>query len=359
MHAVPADDPDAPRSGGEEVAGQVDLQAVGRAGRGLVVDVVEDAPVRGTVLAEVVGHPDLLVLVGVGDVENVLVGREGDAVGPRLVADQQVELAVGAQAVDAVEVELAQRRLLQALQAVRRVGEVERPVGTVGGVVRAVEPAPFEAVDQHRPAAVGLDPRDAAVAVLADDEPALGVERQPVRRDRPQPLAVALENGVDERAGPLGLGPLVDGVGPHVGEEQPRLAADPHRPLGEHVALGQLLDGRARRHERVEPRVDPQDAAGPRLLADRRFLGRRLLLRRPAAGHRQGRERGRRRQAGRFHHVVLDSGCRPRAARRSLSCAVGGSVGRDPGRGSAAPAPPPRSRAGPGQGDCNANNAPS
>ena len=314
MDAVPADDPDAAGAGGEEVAAQVDLQAVGGAGRGLVVDVVEDAPVRGAVLAEVVGHPDLLVLVGVGDVENVLVGREGDAVGAALVLDQQLELAVGAQAVDAVEVELAERRLLEALEAVRRVGEVERAVGAEDSVVGAVEAAPFEAVDDHRAGAVLLEPRDAAVAVLADDQTPLGVEGQPVRRDRPQPLAVALEHRVDERARPVGLGPLVDGVGPHVGEEQPRLAAEPHRPLREHVALRQLLDGGAGRHQRVEPRIDPEDTALPGRFPGLHLLGR--LLGGAAAGHRQGRERGRHHPSGRSHHVVLDSGfCTLKTAR--------------------------------------------
>ena len=290
MHTIPAEDPDAAGPGGKDVALQVDLHAVGRPGRVLVVHVVEDAPVARAPLVEVVDHPDLVVLVGVGDVQQVLLGRERDAVGPGLVPDEQLQLAVRVQPVDAVEVELAQRRLLQPVEAVRRVGEVERSIAGVHQIVGAVEPAPLVVVGQHRTGAVFFEPRDAPVAVFGNDQPSLAVERQPVRRDRPEPFAVALEDRIEERTGAVRLRPLVDCVGAHVREEESRLAAHPDRAFREDVSLGELFDGRADRYEPVEPRVDPQDAARACRVSHRSGVFR--LVGRPATRHRPRHEHG-------------------------------------------------------------------
>ena len=56
--------------------------------------------------------------------------------------------------------------------------------------------------------------------MLADDYAALGVEREPVRRERPESLRIAFEDRIDEWAGACLFRPLVDGVGPDVGEQK-------------------------------------------------------------------------------------------------------------------------------------------
>ena len=77
---------------------------------------------------------------------------------------------------DAAERQLLVGVVAHARQPERRVGEAQRAVGAVDEVVRAVEPAALEAVGEHGRVAVRVDADDAAVAVLAD--------RQPARRGR-------------------------------------------------------------------------------------------------------------------------------------------------------------------------------
>ena len=68
--------------------------------------------------------------VGVVDPERLLVGREAQAVGLGEVVDEQVQLAVGVDAVDAAEVELLLPLDAEARPAaVGRVGEDDRAVG--------------------------------------------------------------------------------------------------------------------------------------------------------------------------------------------------------------------------------------
>ena len=62
-------------------------------------------------------HPDGLCRVGLRDVQRLLVGREGDAVGPRHLVGQQRQLAVRRQPVHAAEIELAARVVLSASAA--------------------------------------------------------------------------------------------------------------------------------------------------------------------------------------------------------------------------------------------------
>ena len=133
--------------------------------------------------------------------------------------------------------------------------------------------------------------------MLADDDVALGIAGQPVGADRADAVRVALEDRIDERAGAVRLGPLIDGVPTDIREQQPRLVGDPYRALDEHEAVGQLLDLGAGGDERVETRVDAKNRTGTRGFCRRdggrlihRF-GRRLGRRRPAR-HRQDREPG-------------------------------------------------------------------
>src|SRR5438094_325686 len=64
----------------------------------------------------------------------------------------------------------------------RRVGEIQRAVGAVHEVVRRVQALALVRIGEHRDIAVGLYPKDPAVAVLAHRQPAPHrVEREPVR----------------------------------------------------------------------------------------------------------------------------------------------------------------------------------
>src|SRR6185503_10150975 len=112
---VLVEDVDAAGAGREEMALGIDLHAVGEPlllrahpARG----VEEDAAVGdGAVRLHVVGHPDRARGVGVRDVQRLLIRREGDSVGPRELLCQQGHLAIPADTVDALEVELLVRVL--------------------------------------------------------------------------------------------------------------------------------------------------------------------------------------------------------------------------------------------------------
>ena len=77
--------------------------------------------------------------------------------------------------------ELFLRIVVLAQEAVGGIGEVEVAVRLVDGVVGAVEPLALVAIGEDLELAVGFEPGDATVAVLAEDEPSLGVHGQPVR----------------------------------------------------------------------------------------------------------------------------------------------------------------------------------
>src|SRR5262249_50901178 len=125
-------------------------------------------------------HPHSLLGIGIGHVERLLIRRKGDAVGPGHVLGQQRQFAVLAQAVDATEIQLARGIVPVLLQAVGRIGEVEIAVGLEDAVVGAVEALALVAVGQRGLLAVLFQAGDAAVAVLTEDQPALGIEQQAV-----------------------------------------------------------------------------------------------------------------------------------------------------------------------------------
>ena len=133
----------------------------------------------------------------VRDVQDRLVGRQHETVRPFLLARQQLELAVRPQAIDAVERKLAQRRVVHAFQAERRIGEVHGAVARDDEIVRAVEPLAFETIGECRPAAVLLEPNDRTATVDADEQTALCIERHAVRPDAAQPGAVAGEERLE------------------------------------------------------------------------------------------------------------------------------------------------------------------
>ena len=73
----------------------------------------------GSVFGHVVGHPDLLLRVGVGHIQGALIPRESNAIGSRQVPRQDREGAVAIEAVDAVEVDLL-HRVTRPVPATRR-----------------------------------------------------------------------------------------------------------------------------------------------------------------------------------------------------------------------------------------------
>ena len=84
--AVRVDDPDAAGAGAVDVALDVHLHAVGRAGAVVAAHVAEQAlaaEVEHAVAFDVVGADVLAVAVAVVDVEDLLVRREREAVGVR------------------------------------------------------------------------------------------------------------------------------------------------------------------------------------------------------------------------------------------------------------------------------------
>ena len=133
--------------------------------------------------------------------------------------------------------------------------------------------------------------------MLQDSEPTLRVERQAVRAEGPKPRGVAVVHRVDQGARPLGLGPLIEDVGIHVGEKESRLVPDPNRPFDEDEPIGHSLDPSVGGNQVVETRVDTQD--GPGTCAG-------CLIRRPTGrGYHEGDQHT---QSQSLHQAIVDPG---------------------------------------------------
>ena len=110
--------------------------------------------------------------------------------------------------------------------------------------------------------AVVLEPGDAAVAVLAEDEPALRVDQQAVRARLAAPAGVpGVAARLEEDADPLALLPLEDGVRGTSEKSRKPPRAIPDRPLGPVEPVGEPLDPGVCGDDPVEPRVEPLDRA--------------------------------------------------------------------------------------------------
>ena len=173
------------------------------------------------------------------DVELLLVGREGEAVGVHEVGDDRGQLAVGADAVDVGGrlLGLRARAFPFAVDAEHRVGEPDAVVGLDDDVVRRVQPLALEAVGQHRDLAVLLGPRHAARdRMLAGDEAALAVAR----------VAVGVVRlGAEDGEAAVLLVELHDPVVRDVADQHVAALREVHRPFGPAHAGGDLLDGAA------------------------------------------------------------------------------------------------------------------
>ena len=259
--------------------------------------------------------PDRGLRVGLSHVKRLFVGRECHPVGAGHRVAGERKRAVGRQLVDAAEVELAARVVPALGQAVGRVGEGDHPRGVDGHVVGAVGPLALKGVGGRLLAAARLEPRDAAVAVLAADEPALPVECEAVGA----PLAAVLgrpgeARGLQEDVEALARPPAVNAVVGDVGEEQaaggqPALVArHPDRSLAPGEARGEHLDHGLRRHERVEAGIEPLDRAHGREQVAA-GLGGGHVRRAEQDGGEAGEQEGGLTVGGAGHRAVSQSEC--------------------------------------------------
>src|SRR5215207_9211748 len=112
---------------------------------------------------------------GIGDVQKLLVEREGKPVGTvAIVVDNRhfAALAVDAEDVILAELAFAFPTLIIRQDAVGRIGEPDRAIRFDHDIVRAVEPFALKTVGQHCDAAIVLGGDKAAVTI---DRIAIGV----------------------------------------------------------------------------------------------------------------------------------------------------------------------------------------
>jgi hypothetical protein len=188
------------------------------------------------------------VLVGgVVDVQDGLVGRKGEAVRQREIVRHQVEGPVRGYAIHAIARLLFSRdgpgppaggprhARRAGLDAIGRVGEVDGAVGPDHDVVGAVEPLALELLRHHRAGAVVGDARDAAAVVLRRQYASPAIQGQ----------AVGRAPGVGRQLRALRQpAPARDALVRDVAEEE--IGAAPHRPFGEPEPARDAIDGGVR-----------------------------------------------------------------------------------------------------------------
>ncbi len=165
--------------------------------------------------------------VGIGDVQQLSIGRKCDAVGPRLPFRDRLQIALWREVIDAEEIQLAAVLLI----AEGRVGEINMPVPPDDDIVGRVQPLAFEFRRQHFGCAVLRRPDHAAGAKLAGVQTALRVE------------GVAVRSFGDGRVFryTVAWNEFMEFIRNAVGEQQERILG-PDRPLGELKARGDLFD---------------------------------------------------------------------------------------------------------------------
>jgi len=168
-------DGDTAGAGGEEVAGVIEFEAVGKAFlRSCFAGEVgeETAGAELSVGVNGISHPDGAVWIGVGDVEGRGVGGESESVGAGKLGGEQGNLARGGDAINAAKIEFAAGVIELSGKAVGGVGEVEIAGGMKAAIIGAIEALALKLVGEGHFAAVGGENADAAVAVFAGDEAA-------------------------------------------------------------------------------------------------------------------------------------------------------------------------------------------
>ena len=191
----------------------------------------------------------------VGDVEQPLVRRESEAVrAHEIVGGDADRSRAGVDAIDVAGADLALGlvALVIRVDAVGRIGEPDRAVGSDDDVVRAVEALALEALGEDRDRAVVLGAGDAPVAVLARDETAFAVDG----------VAVRIAGRRPEDAGLAGrLVEAQHAVVRDVAPDERTLRREVGGTFGPAAALVELLDPRRDLDQRPEALVQNREIA--------------------------------------------------------------------------------------------------
>ena len=225
-------DPDAAGTAAVDVALGIHLHPVGVA-LALAAQVAED-PVcsnQGHAVGFQVESPDVAA-AGVVNVQNALVGRQGQAVGAAEVPDDEGDGSqVGRDVIDAVPVQVQPRG------GKAGVGEIDVAPGTDDDVVGAVEAAAPVVAGDDGDAAVGFLAGNPAGIVLAGQQAAAGVAGK----------AVGPVGWFHEETDAVGGSPLHAAAVVDVAEEQVTALVPPQGALcgthGAAVAVTQFGDG--------------------------------------------------------------------------------------------------------------------
>src|SRR5215470_187448 len=178
-------DPEPAGAGGIDVAKVIDFQAIPGVLARLNGCVEKERFVRKRpVRLDVITENDFFLLVPIVDIEIFLIGREREPVRACQISADEFKLAVD-QAIDAAEGKLLTRIVEELRQAEGRVGKVQRAVGAIHEIVRAVEALALVAIGEDGQLAVLLKPGNAAIPVFVDSDAVFGVEGQSVRTGLP------------------------------------------------------------------------------------------------------------------------------------------------------------------------------
>src|SRR5438552_1470371 len=262
-------DPESAGARGIDVAEAIDFQSVPSVFARLAGCVEKSGFVcERSVWLNFVTQDDFFLVVPIVNVEIFLVGREREPIRARQIGAYEFQFAMD-QAVDAAEWKLLAPIVEKLRQAERRIGKVERAVGAINEIVRAVEPLALVANGDHGQLAVIIKSRNAAIAVFVDRDAALGVEVQSVRTG----LAVFADIGagistvrpIDGNA--LAFRPAIDQIVIGIAEEKIITFAHPYGALGELESAGKFFDLRVGGDDGVENRVFADDFCCDRLNA--------------------------------------------------------------------------------------------
>jgi len=183
------------------------------------------------------------------DIELLLVGREGEAIGAGDLVDHHGELAgCGIEAIDGgLVVALRLVALVVAQDAEGRIGEPNRAVGFHHHVVGRVQGLAVVGIGQHGDGAVILEAHDAPRIVLAGDQPAAPVTG----------VAVGVVRGLaEDRDRTRLLVPAQHAVVGDVAPQQIAAVAEIDRSLGPAAAGVEPFDRGERQAILVERRIE-------------------------------------------------------------------------------------------------------
>src|SRR5271163_365437 len=171
--------PQAVRAGGEDVAAAVDFHAVGNHGAAAFAEIVKELRVAD----QTIGIHGIARVGAAGRIvydQKFFIGSKREAVGAAKILDQQIHFSI-LHAIHAGERNFA--RAFRCGKAIGRIGEIDGVVGFDDHVIGAADALAIVAIGDHRARAVFLEACDAAIAVLAKNQVAFHVNRQPIRAE--------------------------------------------------------------------------------------------------------------------------------------------------------------------------------